>query len=527
MMQTHQDCPKCGHRGCLTQWDDGHYCHSCGDKGRSQAPNPSPTRKESTMSSGAPLLTELDYAPLSARAISMETCRKYKYAVSRVGGEPVQVAPYYDTSGRMVGQKVRPKDKSGMRFRGENPGTFFGQNLWARPNPKLRLTITEGEIDALSVYEAQGGDYPCVSLPTGAQSARTVAATQLEWLSGWKEVVLAFDMDEPGREAAEQVAMLLPPGKAFIANLPMKDPNDMLVAGLKTELRNALWKAGPFRPDGVKSASDLWEEVSAPTPPSFANYPWGFLDGALGGMRRGELVMFTAGSGVGKSTATREIAHSLGQKGITVGMLCLEESAKQTIQYQIGIELNTHIHLGHDHVKPEDFRGAFEKVTENLILWDHWGSTDVDRIESVISHMALAEGAQVIVLDHVSMVISGNESSNERKDLDILMTRLRGLCERLGVLIIGVSHIKRLPEDRKEIRLTDLRGSASLEQLSDAVISFERGDENTTTVRCLKNRHLGWNLGVIGKVSYDSTKGRLEEVPYEMIEEGDDDKFEF
>jgi twinkle protein len=250
------------------------------------------------------------------------------------------------------------------------------------------------------------------------------------------------------------------------------------------------------------------------------------MDNALGGMREGELVMFTAGSGVGKSTATREIAHSLAAKGVSVGMLCLEESAKQTIQYQMGIELNTHIHLGHDHVAEDDFRAAFEKVTSNLVLWDHWGSTDVDRIESVITHMVTADSVKVIVLDHVSMVISGSESANERKDLDILMTRLRAICERFKILIIGVSHIKRLPEDRTEIRLTDLRGSAALEQLSDAVISFERGGDHSV-VRCLKNRHLGWNLGKIGAVQYDSTQGRLVEFTPKPEENKDGGQWEF
>ena len=477
------------------------------------------------MSNGAPLLKDLDFAPLQARGITMETCKKFNYTMGRMNGEPVQVAPYYDTAGRLVGQKVRPKEKSGMRFRGENPGTLFGQQLF-RPNPKLRVVITEGEIDALSVYQAQGGDYPVLSLPTGISSAASVISGQLEYLLGFKEVVLAFDMDEPGRQGAEDAASILPPGKAFIAQLPRKDANEMLQEGEAGELRNAIWNAIPFRPDGIVQADSLWDVVSAPTPPSFAHYPWSFLDEALGGMREGELVMFTAGSGVGKSTATREIAHSLTQKGITVGMLCLEESAKQTIQYQIGIELNTHIHLGHDHVKPEAFRKAFDTVSKNLVLWDHWGSTDVDRIEAVITHMAVAEGAKVIVLDHVSMVISGNESSNERKDLDILLTRLRSVCERLNLLIIGVSHIKRLPEDRTEIRLTDLRGSAALEQLSDAVISFERGGDHSV-VRCLKNRHLGWNLGKIGAVQYDATQGRLVQFDIQEEEETDGGSWSF
>lgn len=518
-MRTHESCPDCGHHDCLTIFDEGNsYCNSCGKStvADNVEAQPQPERRVNNQ----PMLSDLDYTPLPARSISLDACKKYGYGVTFAGGEPVQVAPYHDKAGRVVGQKVRPKDKNRMRFRGENPGTLFGQHLF-RPNPKLRLTITEGELDCLSVWDAQG-DYPCVSLSSGAQSARKNVAENLDWVSGFKEVVLAFDMDEPGREAAEAVAQILPVGKAFIAQLPLKDANEMMVAGRRTELREALWRATPYRPDGVTSASDMWDEVSSEVEPAFATYPWPFFNEYLGGLRHGELVCFTAGSGVGKSTVTREITYSLTQVGHKVGVLALEESVKQTVLYQMGLHLNQHVHMGHQHIDPDLFRQAFDAVTPNLVCWDHFGSAETDRIESIIRHMALAEGCQTIVLDHVSMCVSGLQTTNERRDLDVLMTKLRSIAEQLNLCIIAVSHIKRLPEDRREIRLTDLRGSASIEQLSDAVVSLERGDK-ATTVRVLKNRQMGWKMGVAGRLRFDDLTGRLVEAKEEETEDGSSD----
>ena len=467
----------------------------------------------STSAKTQPLLTNLDFIPIAARGISMATCQRFGYAVTTVDGEHVQVAPYTDQSGRVVGQKVRPRDKKGIRFRGKNPGRLFGQNLW-RPNPKLRLTICEGELDALAIFETMG-DFPVCSVPTGAAGAKAAVSANLDFVQGFKEVVLVMDQDDAGRKAAEEVAGILPPGSAFIAQLPLKDPCDMLMADRKADLRECLWRATPYRPDGIKLGSELWDEVKSEVEPSFAPYPWPCFNQFLGGLRRREIVTFCAQSGVGKSTVIREITHSLIRSGHRVGILALEESTKQSVLYQMGLFLNSHLHLGHSHVSDEDFRTAFDEVSKNLVLWDHFGSADTDRIESKMRHMVLAEGCTTLVLDHVSMVVSGIMSqagSSERKDLDILMTRLRALAEQLDVCLLAVSHIKRIPDDRTQIKLTDLRGSASIEQLSDACVALEKNANNTTTVRILKNRQMGWRMGVAGKLKYDENTGRLSQL---------------
>lgn len=50
-----------------------------------------------------------------------------------------------------------------------------------------------------------------------------------------EEIVVCFDMDTAGRGAV-QVSKEYIPGKLKIAELPLKDPNEMLVAGRSEEL---------------------------------------------------------------------------------------------------------------------------------------------------------------------------------------------------------------------------------------------------------------------------------------------------
>ena len=81
------------------------------------------------------------------------------------------------------------------------------------------------------------------------------------------------------------------------------------------------------------------------------------------------------------------------------------------------------------------------------------------------------------------------------------MTRLRSLVERTGVAMFLVSHLRRAQSDTNHeegarVTLGQLRGSASIAQLSDAVIALERNQQsdaatNSTTVRVLKNRYSG------------------------------------
>jgi len=84
-----------------------------------------------------------------------------------------------------------------------------------------------------------------------------------------------------------------------------------------------------------------------------------------------------------------------------------------------------------------------------------------------------------------------------------------------------VSHLRRPEgkslEDGAVTSLGMLRGSASIAQLSDAVIGAERNSQsddpilrNTTVLRVLKNRYTG-KTGKCGEVFYNEATGRLTE----------------
>lgn len=516
-----EPCPECGSRDNLARYTDGHgYCFGCGHREPATGEQPS-IRKEKTISSSDLVsYSEAHVEALVARLIDEDTCRKFGVRVGKHNGKNVHFYPYYQDNA-LVACKVRDKDKN-FKVIGEGGKLpFFGQHLWS---PGKMLVVTEGEIDCLSVSQVQGNKWATVSVPNGAQGAARTFRHQLEWLEQFESVIIMFDMDEPGQAAAKECAELLSPGKAKIASLPLKDPNELLMKGMSKEIISAIWNAKEFRPDGIISGKDLWDEVSKEEVVQSIPYPFDGMNDKTKGLRRGELVTVTAGSGIGKSAFVREIAHHLIKKGERVGMLMLEESTKRTALGLMGIELNKPLHISKENVSESELEESFKAVVGggNLFLYNHFGSSDIGNLVSRVRFLARGCGCGWIILDHLSIVVSGLGDGDERRLIDNAMTMLRTLVEETGVGMILVSHLKR-PEGNKgheegaTTSLSQLRGSHAIAQLSDIVIGLERNQQsdtpNVTTVRVLKNRFSG-DTGASGELHYNRDTGRLTEQPF-------------
>ena len=61
-----------------------------------------------------------------------------------------------------------------------------------------------------------------------------------------------------------------------------------------------------------------------------------------------------------------------------------------------------------------------------------FGSCDPDSLLSDIRYLVMTHEVKWIVLDHLSILLSGNESNDERKMIDVVMTKLRSSWRRPG-----------------------------------------------------------------------------------------------
>jgi twinkle protein len=530
---THRE--RCPTEGCdtkgdnLARYEDGHaHCFACGyhesasGEARSQlqpvAEGTAVAPLEAAVVGGAAAAQPRD---LGNRRLERKTLEKYGYLVGEDERGTYHLAPYTDGAGKVLAYKRRRQDKK-FDWVGSPKGTgLFGQNL-AREGGR-RIVITEGEIDAMSVAQAMGLRWAAVSVRNGAAGARKDVAEQLVWLSTYETVVVLFDNDEPGQRAAAQVAELFEPGKCAIAALPLKDANEMLVAGRAQELVNACWEAKAYRPDGVVEMVDLIDEILK-RPEEGLAYPWQCANEKTHGQRKGEIVTWTAGSGIGKSQILREIAFDLHRRhGKKVGYIALEESKQHTTLAQVSLALNLPLHIPAVRalVSDDAIRAEAANTLTGMYAYDHFGSTELERIEPIIRYFAKACGVEWIILDHLSIMISGNaDQGDERKRIDSIMTSLATLVRELNIGLHLISHLRKSDgtpfEEGGRISLADLRGSGSIGQLSNLVLGLERdqqaeGDEaNVTRIRVIKNRFTG-ETGPGGWLRYHVDTGRISE----------------
>ena len=505
----HEPCDTCGSSDGNSLYTDGHkFCFVCQTYTPAEG---TAIHSQHEMSTNV----ELTGHPVSLRRrkLSEKTCRFFR--IHR-DGDTLRF-PYFTSDGVLQGVKIKNKRKI-FTYEGISTDTLFGQHLF--PTSGKRIVVTEGELDAASCYEAMPS-WPMVSLPHGAASAKKDIRKQVPLFQGYDEIVLFFDGDEPGRQAAQEAASVLPPGKTKIAYLDgYKDASEALQADNAEAIRKAIWDAKPYRPDGIIDGKTLLEIVKTPQKPFDHEYPFQGLNTKLHGIRYGELTTFTAGSGAGKTSIIRHIATHLLQKGEHVGILELEASNRRTALGLMSTAVGKNLQLGeHDE---DELESAFRSTIANwnLYLFDGFGSFEPDLIYNRIEYMATGLECRIIFLDHLSILLSGLEG-DERRMIDTTMTRLRSLVERTGIALFLVSHLRRASNDKHSheeggrVSLASLRGSHSIAQISDSVVALEvdqqaDAERKLTTVRILKNRYSG-EVGVACELAYDLNTCRFNE----------------
>ena len=531
----HQPCPDCGSSDALQINKSSTYCHSCRKYTKTgegyypvEVPENHDPRPKPSFNAVENMLTTGKYQSIVSRGLTTATAQFY--GILETPEKTYFSYHHPEDSLVPIAAKIRLPDKQHSIVGEWKDAGLFGQHLFSAGSSKY-VTITEGEFDAAASYQMQGSKYPVVSVRNGASGALKDCKAAYEWLDSFDAIVISMDSDEPGQKAAREIAELFGGKSAVMKNPPhYKDACDYLVANDTKGYISAFWNAEKFVPDGIINGASLWEEVNRPVEKSAVMYPWESLNKLTYGIREAELVTITAGSGLGKSQFVREIVwHILKHSEENIGLLFLEENARKTALSLMSLAANKPLHLPDVESTEEERWEAFESTmgTQRLFMFDHFGSTSIDNIIARCRYMAKALDTKFLFLDHVSIVVSAQSNGDERKALDEICTKLRMLVQETGITLFMVSHLKRPDgkghEEGAASSLSQLRGSASIAQLSDMVIGLERNgqaedliERNTTNVRVLKNRFCG-TTGPAGGLLFDQKTGRMVEVKEEGL----------
>lgn len=462
------------------------------------------------------------------RGLRADTINKYQVTVNTNPEYQTEaIFPRFNADGEHISNQIRLTDKQ-FRCEGDvKSSTLFARHLF--PAGGRSITVTEGYYDAMAAYQLTGSRYPNVGVMS-ASTAKKEVVDNFEYLNSFDKIVLNFDSDEPGQKAAKECAGLFAPGKVCILKLEKaKDANDYLTNGWDKDYVNEWFRAPSFMPDGLKLGSELWGDIVNHKAPKSVPYPWKTLNYQTYGIRLSEVTLITAPTGVGKTSIVKAIEHALLtneeliKEGAGVGIAHLEEPKYDTAIGLMSIHAQKPFHLPDTPRSEEELKEAYDAVinTNRVVIWDHFGSNDIDVVLAKIRHMA-ALGCKYIVIDHLSIIVS-DQSGDERKQLDEISTKIKTLCMNLNIAVIAVIHVNRQGE---------IRGSAGPEQIANIIIRLERDKKeknpwrrNVTKLTVEKNRFCG-RTGPSSYLYYDEETGCLQELTDDQIEkyeQGDSD----
>ena len=531
-IETHIPCPSCGSSDAASINSQGWLkCFSCGANVKVEEdgePAPKPTKGKTKKPKG--LIPLGEFRALAKRKLSEETCRKFGYFIGKFKGKTVQVAPYRSIKGDSISaQKARFANKDFITTGSFDKVALFGRHLWGEGGK--RVVITEGEIDCMTVSQLQGNKWPVVSLPCGAQAAPKAIKDNLEWLITFDEVVIFFDMDEVGREAALAAAELLPVGSVKIAEIPLKDPNEMLVAGRGQEVIQAIWNAKEYRPDGIVDIDEILEDIEKPVEwglpwflPTLTNYTYGRQYGAVYG--------FAAGTGIGKTDwLTQQMAYDVKTLGMKVGAIFLEAKPIDIGKRLAGKIDGQRYHIPDAGWKIEDLKKTLQDLKGHVTFYDNWGDTQWEVVKAKIRYMVVGKGIKLIYLDHLTAMA---DTSNEKESIEQIMKEMAGLANELGCIIHFISHLStpegKPHEEGGRVMIKHFKGSRSIGFWSHGMFGIERNgqaekesDRQTTIFRILKDRYTGQSTGKVIYLGYNSDTGLLFEKGSEADNYGFDD----
>lgn len=514
----HQECHKCGSSDALATYSDGHgYCFRCltyfKEVDGLEAVNNVVDYTTTKPGFNKPVEMLGSSMAIADRRISLDTVRKYGVTIDTKN----HYYPYYDENRRLIGAKVRHIESKGFQTQGDmKNNTLFGQQLFV--NEGRFITVVEGELDAMAAYEMLGSKYPVVSVSKGAGGAVKDFKQNLEYLEGFESVVICFDNDSAGREAADKCAQVLSPNKAKIVSLTaFKDASDYLKANKVRDFTSAWWEAKPYRMTGVITLEDAWADFIKRGTEEIIPFPESF--GALnymlnGGIAAGEITVIGALTSIGKTTLVNEIVyHFWKHTNKQIGCAFLEASNGEAVENLLTIHTGVNLSL-EDRSNIDFDRLHTDIITDGrIILLDHHGAVDSDELFLKLRAMVKGSGCEILVIDPLQAAVT----SNSNETVDDFMDRLLKLAKETNVSVIVVSHMRKPSlTNPHNVNEYDLKGSGSINQIAFNTILLSRDKmaeddyaRNSTMIQVVKCRRTGLT-GPAGWLYYNSSTGRLE-----------------
>jgi twinkle protein len=495
-------------------------CHHCGYSGNLKEPEKKSYIRPQKITESP---TEKMVLWFGARFITKQTLEKFQVAHKDEWMPQAQalssciVFPYIK-DGKPVNNKFRDGAKN---FKMEKGGELVVFNYDGIRGKKVAV-ITEGEIDALSVFEAGVCDDNTIgvcSVPNGASKG----SQKLEYLdnsweafAGVEKIIIATDADDPGVALKAELSrrfgkhrcsdIVYPPG--------CKDLNEVLVKHGKDAVKACIAQSKPIPVEGIYRLSDFESDVDF-------LYENGYQSGATIGYREfdehmnfnpGQLTVVTGIPGSGKSTFLDQVLVRLTSRNGWKHGICSFE--KQPITKHISYFSRCYIgkpFLPHSTVPRMDRqeKDAAKVWINDSFFWFKVRDEDVS-IEGIISrarHLVTAHGINSLVIDPYNYLESRRKAT--QTETEYISEVLGALCDfarDYDIHVFLVAHPTKMAKAKnKEFEVPNLYNIAGSH-------NFYAKPDNGWTVH--RNRSDNTTVVYIQKIRYEPENGKLGNVGF-------------
>jgi len=430
-------------------------------------------------------------------------------------GEPVKQEYVYPSGGK----KTRTLPKSFRTDQGFKTDELFGMDKFNAGCAKA-VTITEGELDAMSAYQMLGSKYPVVSLPSATPSGKLFEKCK-DWLDSFEKIYLSFDSDGKSDGVAQKLANIFPNRVYNVPHDKYKDANEFLQAGAETELKWAALKPQRYSPDNFYVSLDRFQNLlREETPYEFVPTPCVALNEAIQGHTKGGMTLYKAYPGSGKTTLFRYFQYDLlkntDQK---IAVLHLEEAKSTTLRglasYELGKNVNTKVSAADNGVTEEEIQKCLSSFIkdDNLILFEFTPSDYGDIFEACLRYVRMAitaYGANYIFLDHVQRLAYMAGVEDATRNLTTFAVKVEDICREFNVGFNAISHLNN-EGAAKYAKSLEESCIISIDLMRDK--DSEDEVEQNTIQLSIPGKNRPWaKLGEAGKLFYNSETTLLEEI---------------
>jgi twinkle protein len=427
--------------------------------------------------------------------------------------DPVKQEYVYPSGG--VKTRYFPKE---FRARNLKSDELFGMNLWNSGSCKI-VTITEGELDAMSAYQmCNNPKFPAafVSLPSSTPSHRLWANVD-KWLSSFDKIVLSIEHDDAGNAVAQRIANLYPNKVYRVQHDKYKDANEFLQAGARAEFFNAWFNAVKYTPENIYNTTDKFLNLyNGAENHVYVETGIQDFDALCMGLMQGHFTLFKAQTGIGKTEFMRYLEYHIlkNYPNISIAAWHMEETKLRSLLGLVSYELKDNVtrkDLIAEKGRDADVQEAIKTLTKDERFYQFFLNDEDDPLDILqhIRYLSQACGVKYVFFEPIQDIAAnmGAEESKEQFLAD-LSVRLSKLAAELGVGIVTIGHTN---DDGavKYCRMIEQRASVVVE-LNRNKLSENADERNTTKLLVTKNRPVG-PTGYAGQLVFNTNTFTLAE----------------